>query len=262
MKITDLNEQNKDLYFVCLMDKDAELKEISHLKECWYNKMKNRELCVKLAEDDNGRYGGMIQYMPIKYSFADGNDLYIISCIYILGSKKEGGNFRKKGMGKALLQAAEDDVKVRGAKGIAAWGVSIPAFIRASWYKKHGYTKVYKKGIMVLLWKPFTEDAEPPVWAVQDKDPQLELSPGKVTVTSFRNGWCPAMNMVHERARKASAEFGDRVVFKEIDTFEKETMIERGSMDDVYINNKKVRMGPPPSYKKIRRLIARKVRKL
>ena len=70
------------------------------------------------------------------------------------------------------------------------------------------------------------------------------------------------MNMVHERAKKASAEFGDRVVFKEIDTFEKETMLYRGSVDDLYINNRKVRMGPPPSYKKIKRLIARKVRKL
>jgi len=262
MKITDLNNQNKNLYFLCLQDNNAELKEVGHYKESWYNKMKDKGLCVKLAEDNDGRFGGMIQYMPIEYSFAGGNDLYIINCIYVLGSKKAGGNFRKKGMGKALLKAAEDDVKAKGAKGIAAWGVSIPAFIRASWFKKHGYTRVFKKGIMVLLWKPFTTDAQPPVWAVQDKDPQLDLIPGKVTVTSFRNGWCPAMNLIHERAMKASAEFGDRVAFKEVDTFEKETMISRGSVDDVYINDRKVRMGPPPSYKKVRRMIARKVRKL
>jgi hypothetical protein len=134
--------------------------------------------------------------------------------------------------------------------------------MRASWFKKQGYKKVYKKGIMVLLWKPFTSHAEPPVWKVQDKDPQLELIPGKVTVTSFINGWCPAMNMIHERARRASAGFGDKVVFKEINTFDKETMIGRGSVDDLYINNRKVKMGPPPSYKKIKRLIAGKVRKL
>ncbi len=262
MKITDLNEQNKNSYFLCLMDNNTELKEVGHYKESWYNKMKDKGLCVKLAEDDDGRFGGLIQYMPIEHSFAEGKDLYFINCIFVLGSKKDGGNFRKKGMGRALLKAAEDDIKARGAKGIAAWGVSIPAFMRASWFRKKGYIKVYKKGIMVLMWKPLTDDAEPPVWAVQEKDPQIELVPGKVTVTCYRNGWCPAMNMVHERARKASAEFGDKVDFKEVNTFDKETMVKLGTMDDIYINKRKIRMGPPPSYKKVRRMIARKVRKL
>lgn len=262
MKIIDLNEENKHLYFVCLMDKDVELKEAAHHKEQWYGKMKDKGLCVKLALDDNGRFGGMIQYMPIKYSFAGGKDLYFINCIYVLGKKKAGGNFRKKGVGKALIRAAEDNAKARGAKGMSAWGVSIPAFIRASWFKKQGYRKVYKKGIMVLLWKPFTNDAEPPVWEVKDKDPQLELIPGKVTVTSFINGGCPAMNMVHDRAMKVSSEFGDKVVFKGISTFDKDTMIRYGSVDELFINNTKVKVGPPPSSKKIRRKIARKVRKL
>lgn len=262
MKIIDLNEENKHLYFVCLMDRDAELKDAVHHKEHWYSKMKDKGLFVKLAEDNNGRFGGMIQCMPIEYSFTRGKDLFFINCIYVLGHKKEGGNFRKKGMGTALIREAEDEAKARGAKGMAAWGVIIPAFMRASWFKKQGYRKVYKKGIMVLLWKPFTGDAEPPVWEIKDKDPGLELVPGKVIVTSFINGWCPTMNVVHERAKKASAEFGDKVVFKEINTFGKDTMIRYGVVDDLFINNTKVKVGPPPSYKKIRRKIARKVRKL
>jgi GNAT superfamily N-acetyltransferase len=262
MKIIDLNEENKHLYFVCLKCGDNELKDAVHHKELWYNKMKDKGLFVKLAEDDNGRFGGMIQCIPVEYSFAGGKDLYFINCIYILGHKKAGGNFRKKGMGKALIRAAEDDAKARGAKGITAWGVSIPAFMRASWFKKHGYRKVYKKGIMVLLWKPFTEDARPPVWEIKDKDQGFELVPGKVTVTSFINGWCPAMNVIHDRAKKASAEFGDKVIFTEIDTFSKDTMIKYGAVDELFINNTKVKVGPPPSYKKIRRKIARKVRRL
>ncbi len=262
MKIVDLNDKNRQSYFVCLMDNNTDLREAVYHKECWYNKMKDKGLCVKLAEDDTGKPGGMIQYFPIEHSFAGGDNLYFIHCIFVLGSKKDGGNFRKKGMGRALIKAAEDDAREKGAKGIAAWGVSIPAFMRASWYRKHGYTKVSKKGIMVLLWKPFTSDAKPPVWEVQDKKPGFELNPGKVTVTSFINGVCPAMNMVHERARKASAEFGDKVVYRKISTFKKENMISHGSFDDLFINYKKVKIGPPPSYKKIKRLIARKVRKV
>lgn len=262
MKIVDLNEENKQTYFVCLMNNNAEMQEVSHYKESWYNKMKDKGLCVKLCVDDDGKYGGMIQYMPVEYSFAGGKDLYIINCIFVLGSKKDGGKFRKKGMGRALIKAAEDDAREKGAKGMAAWGVSIPAFMKASWFRKHGYKKVYKKGIMVLLWKPFTSDAEPPVWEVQDKEQRFELNPGKVTVTAFRNGWCPAMNMVLERAIKASAEFSDKVAFNEISTINKDDMIRHGSMDDLFIDYKKVRMGPPPSYRKIKRMIARKVRKL
>ena len=54
MKITDLTEENKNLYFVCLEDWSDEMKEAGNHKECWYNKMKDKDLGVKLAEDDEG----------------------------------------------------------------------------------------------------------------------------------------------------------------------------------------------------------------
>ena len=40
MKITDLNEQNKNIYLLCLQDNNTELREVGHHKESWYNKMK------------------------------------------------------------------------------------------------------------------------------------------------------------------------------------------------------------------------------
>lgn len=226
----------------------------------WYNKMKDKDLGVKLAVDDKGEVGGMIQYIPIEQSFAEGGDLYFIHCIWVHGYKKGRGNFQKKGMGKALLQAAEEDVVTKGAKGMVAWGVSLPFFMRASWFKKQGYKKVDKQSIQVLLWKPFAEDAVPPKWIQEQKKP--EKIPGQVTVTAFKNGWCPAMNMVYERAKRAAAEFGDKAVFKEINTFEREVFLEWGIADALFIDDKQVRTGPPPSYKKIRKLIAKKVRKL
>ena len=57
-------------------------------------------------------------------------------------------------------------------KGVAAWGLSIPVWMKASWFKKHGYTKVDKDGIASLLWKAFTEDAVPPHWIKEQKRPQ------------------------------------------------------------------------------------------
>lgn len=163
-------------------------------------------------------------------------------------------------MGKALLQAAEIDAKERGSKGIVAWGVSIPVFMKASWFKKQGYAKVDKQGIQVLLWKPFTDDAIPPKWIRQKKEP--EIISGKVTVTAFINGWCPAQNMVFERAKRAASEFGDKVVFREINTLNREAFLEWGIADALFIDNKQVRTGPPPSYENIKKEITKRVKKL
>ena len=86
--------------------------------------------------------------------------------------------------------------------------------------------------------------------------------PGKVTVTSFVNGWCPAQNIVFERAKRASAEFGDKVEFQEINTFDRDTFLEWGISDALFVNGKQVRTGPPPSYEKIKKLIGKRVKRL
>ena len=260
MKIIDLADNYKNIYYLCLEDWCEEMKEAGNHKKVWYNKMQSKGLRVKLAMDDDGRVGGMIQYLPIEHAFAEGKSLYFIHCIWVHGYKKGRGNFQKKGMGKALLQAAEADAKAMDAKGIVAWGISLPFWMKASWFKKHGYKKVDKIGMQVLLWKPFTADAIPPKWVKEKKKP--EILPGKVAVTSFRNGWCPAQNIVFERAKRAALEFGDKVVFREIDTFDREVFLEWGIADALFINDKQVRTGPPPSYKKIMKKIARRVRKL
>ncbi|MDZ7262336.1 MAG: GNAT family N-acetyltransferase [candidate division KSB1 bacterium] len=262
MNVIDLTDDHKPLYFECLEDWSDEVKEAGNHKEIWYNKMKDKGLEVKLAVDDNGEVGGMIQYLPIEHSFAEGKDLYFINCIWVHGHKQGRGNFQKKGLGKTLLQAAEADAKTKGAKGMAAWGIPLPFWMKASWFKQQGYTKVDTQGFLepVLLWKPFTDDAIPPKWIKKKKKP--EPMPGKVTVTAFMNGWCPAQNMVFERAKRAASEFGAKVVFREIDTFDRNVFLEWGIADALFIDQKQVRTGPPPSYEKIKKLIAKRVKKL
>ncbi|MCK4771518.1 MAG: GNAT family N-acetyltransferase [Candidatus Latescibacteria bacterium] len=260
MKVIDLTEEHEPLFFCCLEDWSEEIKEAGSHKELWYSRMKEEGLRVKLAEDDSGVIGGMIQYLPIKKSHVEGDGLYFIYCIWVHGYKKGRGNFQKRGMGKALLKAAEEDAGELGAKGMAAWGVSLPFWMKASWFRKQGYKPADKDGMAQLLWKPFTEDASPPRWIVQKKKP--EPVPGKVTVTSFMNGWCPAQNMVFERAKRAAAGFGDTVEFQEFNTSETEVLQEWGLIDALFIDGRQVRTGPPPSYEKIRKKIRKKVRKL
>src|SRR3989337_3586029 len=132
MKVIDLSNEYEKLYFECLEDWSEEVKEAGDHKEVWYSKMKDKGLRVKLTVDDRGEVGGMIQYIPIEHSFVEGKELYFINCIWVHGHKQGRGNFQKSGMGKALLQAAENDVKAMGAKGVVAWGIPLPFWVKGT----------------------------------------------------------------------------------------------------------------------------------
>jgi N-acetylglutamate synthase-like GNAT family acetyltransferase len=260
MKIIDLTPKHEPLYFCCLKDWSDEMKESGDHKAIWYARMKDKGIRVKLAEDDNGTIGGMIQYVPIEISQFEGKDLYVVLCIWVHGYKQGRGNFRKTGMGKALLDTTEEDVKQLGAKGLVTWGLNVPFFMRASWFKRRGYKVVDKYGLMRLLWKPFSADAEPPSFMEQRR--KLQSTNGKVSVTAFMNGWCPAQNITYERTKRAARDFGDKIGWKDFDTTERAIQKEWGFSDAIFIDKKMLRTGPPPSYEKIRRKIEKKVRKI
>ena len=68
--------------------------------------------------------------------------------------------------------------------------------------------------------------------------------------------------MVFERAKRASLELGEQVVFNEINTLNKEVPEELAFSDSLFVNRKKINTGPPPSYKKIRKKISRELKKI
>lgn len=260
MEIRDLDGEHERLYHHCLEDWSPDMAESGERRSEWCSRMSKLGLRAKLAFDDGGVAGGMIQYLPVEHSHVEGTGLYFITCIWVHGFKQGRGNFQGRGMGSALLRAAEDDARSLGSKGMAAWGLSFPVWMRASWYKKHGYRVADREGISSLLWKPFSDDAQPPKWIRPRKKPDVHA--GRVTVTSFNSGWCAAQNIAHERAKRASALFGDEVRFEHVDTMDRGTFLEWGISDALYIDGRQVRTGPPPSFEKIRRSVERRVRKL
>jgi GNAT superfamily N-acetyltransferase len=167
MYIRDLQPAQESSYCLCLEDWSDEMKEAGDKKHKWFEKAKQNGLRVKIATDDNGVNTGMIHYMPIEETHIDGQGLYFIYCSWVHGYKEGQGNYQKRGIGTALLRAAEDDVAQRGAAGMAFWGIALPFFMRASWFKKKGYAPCDRDGIAVLLWKPFTDNAQPPRWIRQ-----------------------------------------------------------------------------------------------
>jgi len=261
-QITDLTDKLKSLYYVCLEDWSDEMKEAGNHKELWYQKMKDKGLGIKLAMTESGEIGGMIQYFPIEYSAAQGKNLYFVYCIWVHGYKKGRGNFQRRGMGKFLLRAAEKDVRDRGAKGIVTWGLSIPVWMRASWFKKQGYKPVDKMSVQVLLWKPFSEEAVPPKWRRPLKKPDSKGSTSQVLVSGFNSGLCPAMNISFERLKRVASEFDAKVKIASYDTSNPQTIQEWGITNALFINKREVALGPPLSCKKIRKLIKREIKKI
>ena len=258
-KISDLSTPFHETYFCCLEDWSDDLKEAGNHKACWFNQFKDKGLRIKIALNERNDAVGMIQYLPIEQSFVQGQDLYFVLCIWVHGHKQGIGNYQGHGIGQALLGAAEVDAKQKGAKGMAAWGLWTPFWMKASWFKKHGYQKAGREGWGLLVWKPYTNDAKPPTWIRPKKQPPMVA--GKVTVAAFINGWCPAQNMVFERAKRACTEFGDQVIFQEYDTSNRDTLLEWGIVDAVYVNGKPVSYGPPPPYEKIKGIIQKAIKK-
>jgi GNAT superfamily N-acetyltransferase len=261
MQVVDLDEATKPLFCQCLEDWPADVREAGEKRCRWVERFTPRGLRAKLALDDAGTPGGMIQYLPIEESTVDGTGLYFIPCIWVHGHEQGRGNFQGHGMGQALLAAAEEDARALGAQGMAAWGLWLPFWMKASWFRKHGYRSVARDGIASLLWKPFAAEAHPPRWFPRTAKP-LELTPGRVNVTCFANGWCTAGLVTAERARRVAGEFGERVAFREIDTSEHSSVAEWGLADALFVDGKQVMTGPPISPERLRRIVGKRMARL
>jgi GNAT superfamily N-acetyltransferase len=258
VEIVDLTQEHLGGYLCCLEEWSDEMTEAGDHKARWYEVMKDRGLRVKLAME-KGTPVGMIQYLPIEESIAEGAGLAMILCIWVHGYRGRGvGDHQGHGIGTALLEAAEADAQSLGFKGMAAWGVTMPFWMRSSWFKKHGYRRADNVGGSELVWKPFVDDLDPPRWI--PNGPVPEAVEGQVTVTGFLSGWCPAMNLTFERARRAAEEIGPPVVFASIDTTEHHAKHRFGHSDAVFLDGKPLQTGKPPSYETIERKIRNRVR--
>lgn len=262
VRVVDLAPEHEPSYFVCLEDwRGSELADAGDHKARWFQHMRSRGLRVKLAVDADGRVGGMIHYLPIEHSPAVGVGLEFILCVWVHGHARGRGNFQGRGMGTALLEAAEADARARGVKGMVAWGLALPFWMRASWFRRHGYLRADRRGMTSLVWKPFVAGAEPPRWA-PGASRHPEPVAGKVVVTGCVNGWCPAQNLAFERARRAAAQYGDLVECRLVDTTDRETMLAWGELDALFVDGRRVRTGPPPSEAKLAALIGKRVRRV
>jgi GNAT superfamily N-acetyltransferase len=255
MEIVDLTEELEDAFLCCLKPEDGVFREGTSLKKAWLDRFRDGGVGVKLAIDDDGAPAGMIQYVPRELApfVVGGEGIWVIHCIWVHIYKSGIGDRGGKGIGPALLRAAEEDMRSRGARGVAAWGLQGTEWMNAPWFEGHGYHRVDEQGWLAMTFKAFDPDVDDPRWLAEVARP--EPIPGKARVSSFLIGWCTSGNLNHEWARRASEELGDEVVFERFDTSDPEVAARWGISTGLFVNGDQYPIDGTESYEKIREFI-------
>jgi hypothetical protein len=256
MQIVDLTPDREDTFLCCLKTEDQVFKGGVPLKRQWLERFRGDGVGVKLAIDEDGVVAGMIQYTPRRLApFVTGDDgIWVIHCIWVHLYQSGIGDRSGSGMGMALLQAAEEDMRSRGARGVAAWGLRVPDWMNAPWFERHGYRRVDEQGWLALTFKAFDPDVEDPGWRIEVKRP--EPIPGRVRVSSFLIGWCTSGNLNHEWARRTAEELGDAVLFEHHDTSDPSVAEEWGITTGIYVDGDEYPIDGTETYQKIKDFIA------
>ena len=243
MRVEDLSEETEGTFFRCLHDERPDDPEVLAIRRRWYDEFSGKGFGAKVLINDSGEVAGLVQYMPVEHSHYLGRDLLAILCMWVHGYDHHIGNQQGQGFGRALLSAVEEEARAAGFKGVAVWGKDFPYWNPVSFYEHMGYTRVDRDGMDVLVWKPFTPDAEPPKLLRQTG----KAVPGeeKVNVVSLFTGWCGGVDF-SLLAREAVEGLGDRVDFTEVDTSIRENMLEWGVSDGILLDGKPYRQDGPP----------------
>ncbi len=244
MKLIAIDRDTEGTFFRCLHDEKPENPKVIELRRRWYDRFKKKGLRAKVLVRENNVVVGLCQYIPIEYSHLIGEDLFVILCIWVHGYEHLVGNQQGQGCGRLILERIEEDAKVSGAKGVAAWGMDFPHWNPVSFYEHMGYSPVDTRGPVVLVWKQFAEDASPPALLHVNRHPMRGMS--KVRVTVFVNGWCGGGCECCVKARQAVAGLGNLVTYEEIDTSDRANLMVWGHDDAVFVDDRPFRPYAPP----------------
>ncbi|MHA2392190.1 MAG: hypothetical protein ACXAEX_09465 [Promethearchaeota archaeon] len=234
---THVNEQNK------------EYEESCPRRISWLKSMEKDGLRVKVALLD-GVHAGFLYVMPIEIAPwpIRGKDLMVFPCL-VSQSK-----FSQQGIGKELINMAVEETKRQNRKGIATIGYFWDFwFMPAKFFLKLGFEVTERRGEEAILWKQLEQDAEPP----QFREEHYNFKPidGIVVIDLFWNIFCQTSDVEAERVREIALEFGEKVVLNEFSGTDQETIRQYGIERRIYVNGKKVEVGPEIEKKRLREVI-------
>ena len=181
--MVDVSEKTQDAFFRCLQDEQAEDPRLVKIRKQWYERNKEKGLRARLLILEDGRIGGLCQYIPIEHSPLIGRDLMAILCLWVHGYDHGVGVQQGRGYGRRMLDEIEEDARLSGKKGVAAWGVDWETnWMPAAFFEHRGYTRTDEEDKVKVFWKPFSPGAGPPRLLRLDKPPSKGTDRVNVTV--------------------------------------------------------------------------------
>jgi GNAT superfamily N-acetyltransferase len=168
-----------------------------------------------------------------------GQDLAVIPCLYVADTAvgRGAGRALVKSIERAAAEAGFAGVTITAYRGVpgAEW------FMPAAYFERLDYEIVDERGTEVLLWKPFRDDAAPPHFL----QPHYVFEPveGKVVVDLFWNGFCQTSGIEARRVREVCAEFGDRVMLREYNAEDRETLLRYQIPRAIYVEGREISWG-------------------
>ena len=231
----------EDEYFVSTCTHENESDEIdasAGRRLAWLRSKEPDGLRVKVALRDGMRVG-FLYAMPIELSPWGllGEDLLVFPCLFV-STDAQGG-----GIGRALVEAAEEQARIQGLKGVATMGFYWEDFwfMPAPFFTGLGYEEAVRKGDFALLWKALDPSAKAP--RMLRRDYTFEPVPGKVVVDLFWHTFCLTSDQEAARVREVAAEFGDAVVLREYCADDRDTLLRYQIPRAIFINGKEIGWG-------------------
>jgi len=233
-----------DEYYVGTCSHVNESREIdicSEVRNEWFEEMYERGLRIKVAVLDGERVG-FIYMLPIEISPWGplGEDLMFIPCLV---SDEEG-----KGVGKALIDSAEEVAKEQGKKGILTRAYfSDFFFMPGEFFERCGFETVKSRELEeeglteALMWKVF----DPAVERVDFLESEYEYEPleGKVVIDLFWNPFCQTSVVEANRVKKIAEEYGDKVFLNEYRVHDRDDLLEHGMYRAIFVNGEEISWG-------------------
>jgi predicted N-acetyltransferase YhbS len=249
--IRDMTKDDEYYVGTCthVNENNIEREESCPRRISWLRSMEKYGLKVKVALIDN-IHAGFLYVMPIEINpwQIQGGDLMVFPCL-VSQSK-----YSKKGIGKELINAAEEETKRQDRKGIATVGYFWDFwFMPAEYFLKLGFKIGEKRGKEAILWKQFDQKAEAP----QFREENYIFKPikGKIVIDLFWNRFCLTSDVEAERVREVVSEYGNDVILNDFSAVDQNIMQKYGIERRIYVNGEMIEIGAEVEKSELRKAI-------
>jgi GNAT superfamily N-acetyltransferase len=153
-------------------------------KLAWFKQKINEGLRIIIAQDENEKQLGFIEYLPSEIAW---RPIHAINYLFIQCIALFAKDARGKGLASELIKFCESDAKAQNKVGICAMASKGPWMANQSVYQKNGMKVCAESGRFELLHKSFNEKVQTPRF--NDWQSQLSKYQGWHLVYSDQCPW-------------------------------------------------------------------------